>query len=366
MKDEAVNPIIRNFVRDQKDVKIDRYSDKGAYGELYFGERVVFGDRVALKFYELDDNGNGHEEAKLLKEISHDNILPIIDARIIDDKVAYYLTPEMSGGDLQNVIDKYIIPTDKGITIIRNILEGLSELHKSPNNMVHRDLKTFNILVDISNEVKTYLADFGTIKKINSSATSTTASKFTILYRTPEALSSNIHSYQSDIYQVGIILFQVLGGFFPMKNPELWLKGRSKKKFRELERWQQQGFLVNYINDLISKGKLLDLSSLPSYVNRKLKTVIRTATRTDPTNRYQTCSGFLKALYDAVQQEKNWWLDNDTIYCECPKKGNLYRIVKRKDDLITEWSRDKGTTWRKKFDGTKQEMIKKITAHNKG
>lgn len=54
MNDSAVNPIIKKFVREQKDISIDRYSDKGAYGELYFGTRNVFGDRVALKFYQLD------------------------------------------------------------------------------------------------------------------------------------------------------------------------------------------------------------------------------------------------------------------------------------------------------------------------
>jgi serine/threonine protein kinase len=167
MNDSAVNPIIKKFVREQKDILIDRYSDKGAYGELYFGTRIVFGDRVALKFYQLDASGNGHEEAQLLKNISHENILPIIDARILDSDIAYYLTPEMSGGDLQNVIDKFTIPSDVGVTICQNILKGLNELHKDPNRMVHRDLKTYNILVDLKNGVETYLADFGTIKKFN-------------------------------------------------------------------------------------------------------------------------------------------------------------------------------------------------------
>jgi eukaryotic-like serine/threonine-protein kinase len=66
MNDTTVNPLIRKFVREQKDILIDRYSDKGAYGALYFGQRIIMQDRVALKFYELDASGNGHEEAQLL------------------------------------------------------------------------------------------------------------------------------------------------------------------------------------------------------------------------------------------------------------------------------------------------------------
>lgn len=366
MNDSTVNPIIRKFVREQKDITIDRYSNKGAYGELYFGTRNIIGDRVALKFYELNSEGNGHQEAQLLKKISqnNDNILPIIDARILNDKIAFYLTPEMSGGDLQNVIDSYIIPLDISVTVVRNILKGLNELHKEPNRMVHRDLKTYNILVDLKNGVETYLADFGTIKQIQPNNSSVTASKFTILYRTPEALSNNQHSIESDIYQVGIILFQILGGYFPMKNPENWIKGREKKKFDKLENWEKQGFLVNYINDQILKGKLLDINTLPEYVDSRLKTIIRTATNVNPNFRYQSCADFLKALYDQQKGSKSWWIDNDIIHAKCLKHKNLYRIVKRKNNLIVEISKD-GNNWRKKFDGNKMELIKKIKEHNK-
>lgn len=359
MNDTSVNPIIRKFVRDQKDIKIDRYSDKGAYGALYFGERTIMQDRVALKFYELDSAGNGHEEAQLLKQINHENILPIIDARIIDNKIAFYLTPEMSGGDLQDVITKYIIPSNIGSTICQNILKGLNELHKEPNRMVHRDLKTYNVLVDLKNGVKTYLADFGAIKKISANSSNVTASKYTILYRTPEALNSNLHFIESDIYQVGIILYQVLGGFFPMKNPESWLKGRDKKKYDLLEDWQKRGFLINYINDKITKGKLLDLNSLPPYVDKRLKTIIRTATRIDYNLRYQSCADFLRALYDHQKGAKSWWIDNGILHSKCLKKNNYYRIVKRKTELIAESSKD-NISWRKKFSGTESELITKI------
>jgi serine/threonine protein kinase len=359
MNDITANPIIRKFVREQKDISIDRYSDKGAYGALYFGQRNIMKDRVALKFYELDPSGNGHEEAQLLKQISHENILPIFDARIIDNKVAFYLTPEMSGGDLQDVITKYIIPSDVASTICQNILKGLNELHKEPNRMVHRDLKTFNVLVDLKNGVNTYLADFGAIKKIASNSSSVTASKYTILYRTPEALNSNIHYVESDIYQVGIILYQVLGGFFPMKNPENWLKGRDKKKYDLLEDWEKKGFLVNYINNKITKGKLLDISSLPPYIDNRLKAIIRTATRVDYNRRYQSCADFLKALYDQQKGTKSWWRDNGVLHSKCLKRNYFYRIVKRKTEFVAEMSKD-NQNWRKKFSGTESELIAKI------
>lgn len=359
MKDFAVNPIIRAFVRTQTDIEIDRYSDKGGFGELYFGKRKIFGDRVALKFYLLDVNGDGHEEPILLKEITHDNILPLIDARIIDDRIAYYLTPEISGGDLQNIIDNYILSTEKAISITQCVLKGLTELHKPPLNLVHRDLKTYNILVD-KNDGKAYLADFGTIKKIPDGQHFVSASKYTFLYRPPEVILENKYNKQSDIYQMGIILYQTLGGNFPMKKPDEWLKGRKLAKFNQLSAIDQQIFLSNELEDLIVKGKLLDLDSLPIYTSKKLKAIIKTATNTDINKRYSTSADFLKALFDYQKTSKDWWIDDGIIYAFNKKTKRSYRIIKRKKELVTEWKSDK-VDWRKEFSDSKlQKHIENI------
>ncbi|NCP91176.1 MAG: protein kinase [Flavobacteriales bacterium] len=351
MRDNAVNPIIRDFIRTQNDIEIDRYSDKGGFGELYFGKRKIFDDRVALKFYVLDENGDGHEEPILLKEITHENILPLIDARIIDDRIAFYLTPEISGGDLQNIIDNYTLSTDKSISIIQGVLKGLTELHKPPLNLVHRDLKTYNILID-KNDGKSYLADFGTIKKIPEGQDYVSASKYTFLYRPPEVILENRYTKQSDIYQMGVILYQTLGGHFPMKKPDEWLIGRKLLKFQQLQPFEQQTYLANHLEELIVKGKLINLDTLPIYISKKLKTIIRTATNPDIGKRYTTCADFLKALFDYQKTSKDWWTDIDTIHAYNKKSKREYRIIKRKKELVTEWRNDK-TDWRKDFSDNK-------------
>jgi len=93
--DKDVDKPISDFVRQQTDININRYSDGGANGELYFGERNVLKDRVALKFYYYNPIYSTHEEPLLLKEIKHENILEIFDAKIIDKQYAYFLTPEI-------------------------------------------------------------------------------------------------------------------------------------------------------------------------------------------------------------------------------------------------------------------------------
>lgn len=355
MKDGAVNPIIKDFVRTQADITIDKYSNKGGFGELYFGTRNILGDRVALKFYQLDPSGNGHEEPQLLQEIKHQNILDIFDARILDADIAYYLTPEISGGDLQNVIENYIVSTSTAISIMQGVLKGLTELHKNPRNLVHRDLKTGNILID-KNDGKSYLADFGTIKKIPDGIDNVTASKYTFIYRPPEVILKNTYYKQSDIYQLGIVLFQTLGGYFPLQNAENWLQGRAKIKYGTLNPFDQQLFIKNYLEDLIIKGKLVNCDSLPVYINKRLRTIIKTATNIDHNKRYQTCAEFLKALFDYQKQCKDWWVQTDIVHAYCKKSKQNYRVVQRGKEFVVEASKDK-LNWRKKKGDNKLKSI---------
>lgn len=359
MNDSAVDPRIKKFLSEQEDIQIDRYSNKGGFGELYFGMRKILGDRVALKFYNIKD-GSGHEEAILLKTINHENILPIFDARMIDDEISFYLTPEMSGGDLQNIIDTYIINTNIAIEIISNVLKALTELHKNGNSLLHRDLKTGNILVDLKDGVKTYLADFGTIIKLPNNQDYVTASTYSFFYRPCEALLENKYYKESDIYQVGIILYQTLGGFFPIKNPHEWLNSRELKKLNSFTSdGEKIDFLRFTINDLIVKGKLLNYDSLPQFINNKLKSIIKKATSNDYTKRYKSTSEFLKAIFDYQKTAKIWWQNNDIIFAVCPKSKMNYRIIKDNKIYILQHCKN-GVNWRKKSEGSLKELIKSL------
>ena len=355
IKDDQVDEPIRKFVREQDDIIIDKYSAGGANGELYFGTRKVLNDRVALKFYYYNSDISSHQEPLLLKEIENDNILKIYDAKILDNQYAYFLTPEISGGDLQKYIDTNIISTKQALHITQGILKGLSELHK--NDFVHRDLKPNNVLIDNSN-LNVYIADFGSIKKITSNL-SVVASKNTFIYKPYEAIIDGKYYKQSDIYQVGIILFQLLNGFFPLAAAE-WLNERQRKKLDKINgQFEQWKYIEEIINQRIIKGKLLDLKSLPVFIDSGLKRIITTATKTDLNKRFASCAEFLKAIYDYLKRAVDWWSEDDIIYAK--KKSLLYRIYKARKGYVLETSRDK-INWRKdnKHNGTLKSIIDKI------
>jgi len=228
------------------------------------------------------------------------------------------------------------LSTNTAITITQGILKGLSELHKMPNNFVHRDLKPNNILID--NETKTpFIADFGSIKKIPDSKNSVVASKNTFIYKPYESLIDGDYFKESDIYQVGIILFQLLNGFFPGAAAD-WLSDRQRTKLTKItgsfEQWQ---FIEECINQKIVRGKLLDYNSLPKFISKRLKSIIRTATHIDKDKRYKNCAEFLKALFDYQKKSKDWFEVDGVIYAEDGPKERI-RLEVGRSNIYTLWN----------------------------
>ena len=221
-------------------------------------------------------------------------------------------------------------------------------------------MKPKNILID--KETKTpYIADFGSVKFISNTENSVVASKSTQIYRPYESIIKNAYNRQSDIYQVGIIFFQLLGGKFP-EAPFDWLDEKQKAKFlkitgSEFEKWQ---FLDTAIDNLIIKNKLLDFDSLPIYINNKIKAVIKIATNKDLNKRYLTCSEFIKGLFDLKKQNKDWWIDNDDIYAIKENK-KFYRISKDKKGYNLQVSKNQ-INWTKdnKHIGTLESIISRV------
>ena len=357
MNDNSIDPVIRQFVRDQTTVQVDKYSDVGGVGAVYFGERIIFKDRVAMKFYPVDPFGLAHSEPYLLKNLEHDNILKIHHAEIISNQFAYYLTPEISGGDLQEYLEKNVISTDNAFKIITGVLNGLAELHN--RRLVHRDLKTFNILIDaITNNP--VIADFGFVRQIPGDLTSTTASSHTHLYRSKEMIEKNEHTFQSDIYQIGVIVYQILGGCFPFE-PLDWLDQSLQSKFSALKTVEEQiDFWKGTIDRKVSKNKLLDYNSLPPYVDAGLKKIIAKAVHPDLSKRYKTCVEFKAAIFHFRKNYKNWWIDGTSIHAENKKGDKRYIIENYQSRAGFRISINNSTYKNRNVGNTLNEMINYI------
>jgi len=334
LNDENVDDEIKEFIKTQTDIKIDSYSDVGCNGELYFGQHKIFGERVALKFYYTDKKGLSHKEPQILRSIDHPNIIKVYDAKIISENYAYFLTSEYSGGDLLKFMKTNDLSTHQSISIIQDILKGVSEMHKSPNRLLHRDLKPNNILIN-NITYTACIADFGSIKYLQKNQTSLIASKNSLIYRPKETVDKNEYNFQSDIYQIGLVLFQLLGGFFPNASAD-WLTNKQKIKLQNISNiFEQHQYLENTFDKLISKNKLLRFESLSFYIDDKLKGIIRKATRPELSRRYKSASEFMNALYRYKANSFDW-LDSDESFIATKKNETTYRIFNTKKGYCVE------------------------------
>jgi len=338
-----VDKEIGKFLKLQKEITVDRFSDKGGNGELFFGTHNILQSRVALKFYYVDEQETAHQEAQLLFKIKHENILEVYDAKMICDNYAYFLTPEISSGDLDRFVNSNIVDVFTALSIIKKILAGLTELHREPNRLVHRDLKPANIL--IAGDQTPLIADFGSVKRIPCDKEVIKGSRHTFIYRPPESIERDEYTFQSDIYQVGIVLYQLLRGYFPYSERE-WLNTREKRVHAQFsDNFERQQYFDRTVGRKISKGKLLNYSSLPCYISRDLKSTIKKATHPEITKRYNTASEFIKALHDFQTKAVNWWEENGILYAK--KHGHFeYRIIKTKKGKLLVQKRARNDKWR--------------------
>lgn len=336
---------IRQFVRDNTDIELLGYIRKGLNGEVYFAKRKKLGDEVVLKFYLSSPGYDSSEEAVILKGIDHPNILKIYDLRFVPPEYAVFLSPRISGGDLQSHIDIDPFSSKDALKIVSQILSGITELHSS-HHLVHRDLKPGNILLDFIKK-RAIIADLGAVKKINDAHGYVSASKATRVYLPPESIIDDQYYFQSDLYQVGLILFQLLGGCFPINDQMQWLNKRERSIVTAIRNSiLREVKLYEIIDTKICKGKIADTATLPKYLDDTFKRVLNKALHNDYAKRYPTSSEFLKAVHMLERSFPNYNQTPDYLLIshETGKECKIY--PNKKGEYVLE-KRINGGGWRK-------------------
>ncbi|EPR78029.1 Cell division protein kinase [Spraguea lophii 42_110] len=192
---------------------------EGTFGIVYLSTK---GEKsFALKKMIFENNQNGLplttiREIKVLKSLKHKNIINIIDivTNKIKDKGNVYEKYEIFvvfpyvNTDLSRLIRKELIKRDDMKYILLQIIEGLNYLHE--NNVIHRDLKSSNILVNDNMEIK--IADFG-LARVKSLKNDYTPGVVTLWYRPPEILlGSSNYDEKIDIWSYGVIAAEIFQG----------------------------------------------------------------------------------------------------------------------------------------------------------
>jgi non-specific serine/threonine protein kinase len=199
--------------------KIIENIGSGGMGVVYKAQDLKLERKVAIKFLpehltEDKDNVERFErEAKAAAALSHPNIVTIYDVLEEDDQICIVME-YVDGKSLREVINEYDLGLDKTIDVISQISEGLSQAHQA--GIVHRDIKPENIIIDKDARVK--ILDFGLAKlKGVSKLTKETSTLGTIHYMSPEQLQGKEVDHRSDIWSLGVVLYELLTGEVPFK-----------------------------------------------------------------------------------------------------------------------------------------------------
>ena len=156
-------------------------------------------------------------------------------------------------------------------------------------------------------------------------------------------ISSGEYGIQGDIYQVGLVMYQLLGGNLPY-DPLAWLSKREKKQHRAItDGVDQQIFANDCIKRRIERGAVVDLGSLPPWVCVQLRRTISKATALEPERRYQSCAEFLARLGAIRSEIRDWRVQGGF---PTRRDGTEYRIVPVPNTSRFQVQKRAGHNWR--------------------
>ena len=210
--------------------RIEKLIGQGGMGVVYLARQIRPARYVAVKVLLPNLTADSQvykeflarfqREADVIARLEHINIMPIYEYGE-QDNITYLVMPYLPGGSLRDKLVQQPVPSLRDtVNYISQAASALDYAHAQ--HVIHRDLKPANFL--LHNDGRLVLADFGIariMQENNTPAVSTLTSTGMMLgtpeYMAPEMFTGNLIDYRSDIYALGIILYQLLSGQVPFK-----------------------------------------------------------------------------------------------------------------------------------------------------
>jgi serine/threonine protein kinase len=218
-------------------VRIDKYLARGGMAEVYLGSHLTLERPVAIKFLhsyieqDADLLSRFHREARVVAGLRHPNIVQIFDFDSTDGH-PYIVMEYLKGPTLANYLRRMHerherIPPHQVARLLKGLTAALDYAHEQ--GVIHRDIKPGNILLNsradeisfdkpLTNDVEAILTDFGLVRIVD--ATSQTASGMvsgTPMYMSPEQARGDKTDHRTDIYSLGVVLYEMLAGRVPFE-----------------------------------------------------------------------------------------------------------------------------------------------------
>lgn len=262
---------------------LERKLGDGGMGEVYYAKHNKVDREVAIKvlhshlFYNESIHNRFKNEANALIKLNHPNIVKIFDY-VEQENFACLIMEYINGYTLDDYILKISGPitSEKVISVICPILEAVQYAHD--NNVYHRDIKPANIMIS-QDGTKVRIMDFGIAKLTDSKNFKTTHANTqlgTPFYMSPEQIKGLPFSRRSDIYSLGVTLFEMVTGKCPYHGITSLFDLQSR---------------------IVNQPLPLTAEFYPG-VSQRIQNAIAIATQKDPELRFQSCADFNSYLQE--------------------------------------------------------------------
>ncbi|HEV2749348.1 MAG TPA: serine/threonine-protein kinase [Gemmatimonadales bacterium] len=266
---------------------------QGGMGVVYLAEREDLGSVAAIKilrdaWLSPDRRERFASEQRTLAQLNHPAIARLYDANTLSDGTPWFVMEYVEGVPLTEFCDENRSSIPERLRLFRAVCEAVEHAHG--HLIVHRDLKPSNILVKADGSVK--LLDFGIAKQLDSfdgpvNQTATGLRLMTPAYAAPEQILGERVGIHTDIYTLGVVLYELLTGQLPF---DVWNRTPGEAEAAIVEQGPERPSAV-------AKRTAAAGSRLPSVSKRAwadLDVLCLTAMRKEPQRRYRTVDALIR------------------------------------------------------------------------
>ncbi len=303
----------------------------GGMGDVYLAKREdgEFEQVVALKVLkkglDTDEVLTRFEgERRILANLEHPNIARLLDGGVTPDGCPYYTMEFVDGYPINSYCDRLCLTIEERLYLFLMACDAVDYAHQ--HHVVHRDLKPGNLFVTNEGQVK--LLDFGISKLVEGDErdrTLTVTRRFTPAYAAPEQVLGGAITAATDVYCLGLILFELMVGRLPDWNVTVEINPDLARLLRDAE---LASSTVHDQDPSVSRKRKSEPTRLRRLLRGDLDTIIAKALVPDPANRYESVR--------ELQIDVEAFLEKRPIQARMPTpQYRLGKYIQRNRALVT-------------------------------
>lgn len=303
----ATKEEIKQLIAATGKYELQTENTEGANAYVFRARHLLLDQPVFLKVLTTVPEENVFAEPRLLVEATkagegESHVVRVFDAQLLGHEYVLVAMESVEGGSILSRLKAGPLPLAEAIRGAVGVLHGLAQLHQAL--LVHRDIKPANVVLsERYGRIWPKIADFGSVAKLPQAGASVSASRHSALYVPPESwLTPSRYDARSDLYQAGIVLFEMVHGSLP-SDDDAYLDRRAKRELKQLPGYPEEISTFDWsqvveraLARAASNKGVVAFGERQPYVPTSLARIINKALAQDPRDRYQTPSNMIGDL----------------------------------------------------------------------